>query len=64
MAKVPVVDFDACEGCGSCCEVCPEVFQLMDDGKAHVVGPNKCSTCDCEEAIGICPVEAITWGEG
>ena len=59
MAK-PVVDDATCEGCGSCVELCPEVFQLGDDGKAHVVGPDKCSTCNCQEAADLCPVQAIT----
>ena len=54
----PVVDFDLCIGCGSCVETCPEVFELKDD-KAWVVGPDKCDTCDCEEAMNVCPVEAI-----
>jgi len=58
MAK-PVVDDATCEGCGSCVELCPEVFQLGDDGKAHVVGPDKCSTCNCQEAADLCPVQAI-----
>lgn len=54
----PTVDMDLCIGCGSCVEVCPKVFELRDD-KAWVVGPDKCGTCNCEEAADICPVEAI-----
>jgi ferredoxin len=54
----PAVDNDLCIGCGSCVEVCPEVFELRDD-KAWVIGPDKCDTCDCKEAADICPVEAI-----
>lgn len=62
--KKPVVDWDACEGCGSCSELCPEVFELRDDGKVYVIGPDKCSTCDCQEAADICPVSAISFIEG
>ena len=59
--KSPVVDFSLCEGCGSCVAVCPEVFELRDDGKAWVIGVDKCNTCDCQEAADICPVQAITF---
>ncbi len=55
----PVVDQDACIGCGLCTEICPEVFQLVDD-KSVVIGPDKCGSCDIEEAVDSCPAEAIT----
>ena len=54
----PVVDAELCIGCGSCVELCPEVFELRDD-KAWVIGPEKCNTCDCQSAADTCPVEAI-----
>ncbi len=55
---IPVVDYDACIGCESCVELCPEVFEMRDE-KAWVINPDKCNTCDCEEAVNACPAEAI-----
>jgi ferredoxin len=60
--KKPIVDYDLCEGCGTCVELCPEVFELRDDEKAYVIGEDKCGTCgDCQEAADTCPTEAITF---
>ncbi|MDI6886183.1 MAG: ferredoxin [archaeon] len=60
MAK-PVVDPDLCTGCESCVDICPEVFEMGDDGLSWVKNPNACNNCDCQEAIDNCPVEAISW---
>lgn len=35
MEKVRVVK-DACIGCGSCAAICPDVFEIADDGFAQV----------------------------
>ncbi len=58
MAK-PVVNEDLCEGCATCEEMCPEVFKVENE-KAQVIGPDKCNTCNCQEAADTCPTQAIT----
>ena len=63
MAKIPSIDYDLCIGCGHCEEVCPQVFKLGDDQKSAVIGPDKCGTCNCQDAIDTCPVQAISWSE-
>ena len=57
MAEI-TVDQELCIGCGICVDLCPEVFELCDD-KSRVIGPDKCDSCDCEEAVVSCPVSAI-----
>lgn len=51
---------DDCMGCESCVELCPDVFEMNDDGdKAVVKDPD--SSLDCvQEAIDSCPAEAIS----
>ncbi len=51
-----------CIGCGLCPDVCPEVFELQDDGFAHVitgqVEPDWANKA--KEAESGCPVDAIS----
>ena len=60
MAKL-VVDPELCTGCETCVEICPEVFEMGDDGLSHVKNQEACDKCNCDEAIEDCPVEAISW---
>jgi len=54
----PIVDRELCIGCGACVEICPDVFEMRDE-KSWVIGPDKCDSCDCGEAVASCPVDAI-----
>lgn len=58
MAKV-AVDESLCTGCGLCASNCPDVFEMGDDGLAHVI-TSVCGDCDLNEVAGQCPVSAIT----
>lgn len=57
-----IIDADACIGCETCVELCPDVFEMDGGGeKAIVTDPD--STAECvDEAIDTCPVEAISKG--
>lgn len=54
------VDQDLCTGCGLCEQLCPDVFELGDDGYAHVTkGADENLPC-VDEAVDQCPVGAIS----
>ncbi len=58
---VPKVDPDLCTGCGICEDICPDVFEVADDGVCHVIDPNACEDAGCcEEAADECPEGAIS----
>jgi ferredoxin len=59
-----IIDEDECIACGTCFELCPEVFRMNEEReKAEVIppegGPQEC----IEEAIDSCPVSCIHWEE-
>ena len=58
-----VVDPDVCTGCGTCVDICPDVFELSDDDDVAVVKVESIpgdAAEDCQEAADNCPVEAIS----
>jgi len=59
------VDEDSCIGCTLCTQICPGVFEMMDDGKAKAVHPdgNGESEEKIERAIESCPVSCISFVE-
>ena len=54
------IDEDECIGCGTCEELCPEVFRLNTvTEKAEVIMPEGGSQDLIEEAIDSCPASCI-----
>ncbi len=64
MAKKVVIDTEECVACGTCVEICPEVFELEEGAEAVTIiketgGPED----SIQEAIDTCPVQCISWEE-
>ena len=55
------VDHDLCIGCGVCPSVCPEVFEMGDDGLSHVIVDTVPEDAEdnAKDAEESCPVDAI-----
>lgn len=56
------IDRDGCIGCEVCVGTCPDVFQMVGDGKAEVIGNEipKDAEDAAMEAAESCPVDVIT----
>ncbi|HBG23096.1 MAG: ferredoxin [Syntrophaceticus sp.] len=54
------VDPGICISCGTCIDMCPEIYDWDDEGKAEVVDEVSNNLEECaQEALESCPVEAI-----
>ncbi|RJR31186.1 ferredoxin [Candidatus Parcubacteria bacterium] len=57
----PKVNPETCIGCGTCESLCPNVFKVEDDGKAHVLDANYDEYKECiDQSIEACATQAIT----
>ena len=64
MSRAVYIDEEECIGCGSCVEICPEVFHMKEgDEKAEVIKPEGGPEDLIQEAIDTCPVSCIHWQE-
>ena len=55
------VDKDTCIGCGLCPSICPDVFEMDDDGKAVAKSEVPSGQEDeARDAESSCPVNAIS----
>ncbi|SHK05807.1 ferredoxin [Clostridium cavendishii DSM 21758] len=55
------VDKETCIGCGLCPSICPECFEMDDDGKAKTIKSEvpEGAQSEAKEAESGCPVSAI-----
>lgn len=62
MAKLKV-NKEKCINCGACYSMYPDKFKLGEDGKSEVIEGTEFTDAESEEAISLCPVQAIEKSE-
>jgi ferredoxin len=57
-----IVDYDRCEGNAVCMQVCPEVFEVQDDDRVHLLidTPGEALRAKVKEAVRRCPRQALS----
>jgi ferredoxin len=62
--RIPVVVEEECIACGTCEELCPEVFKVNENlGFSQVINPTGAPEEKIQEAIDSCPVQCIHWSD-
>ena len=62
MTKKVQIDEEECIGCGTCVELCKDIFVFKDnENKAYVIKEEGGDEDCVNEAIGSCPAECITY---
>ncbi|MFM2072380.1 MAG: hypothetical protein RLZZ623_2643 [Actinomycetota bacterium] len=57
-----IVDFDVCASTGACMQVCPEVFEVRNDGYLYILQEEPAEELreKVTSAADMCPTAAIT----
>ncbi|MBS4012838.1 MAG: ferredoxin [Bacteroidetes bacterium] len=63
MAYKIKIDQACCIGCGSCVAICPEIFELKDDGKSHLKKEEIENPGCAQQAVEACPASCIAIGK-
>jgi ferredoxin len=62
--RIPVIVEEECIACGTCEEICPEVFRVNESlGFAQVINPDGAPEEKVQEAMDNCPVLCIHWAD-
>ncbi len=61
-----VVDFDVCASSATCMQVCPEVFEVRNDGFLYILieEPDDSLRDKVTQAADLCPTGAISIEDG
>ncbi|MEW6441171.1 MAG: ferredoxin [bacterium] len=62
MARRVYIDAPECVACGTCVELCPDVFRLEEGAEAaEVIMPTGGPEDKIQEAMDACPTQCIHW---
>ncbi|MDD2391131.1 MAG: ferredoxin [Desulfobacterales bacterium] len=64
MREKVIIETEKCIGCGTCIDMCPDIFAFDEsEEKAEVILPEGGAEECIEDAIFSCPVGCIHWEE-